>query len=64
MVKEIRQLFNQQFTDEKYKAYLDEMANIYPGHLEFRIAETPVFIPKWFTQKNAGCLRSRYRCHQ
>ena len=51
MVKEIRQLFNQQFTDEKYKAYLDEMANIYPGHLEFRIAETPVFIPKWFTQK-------------
>ena len=51
MVKEIRQLFNQQFTDEKYKAYLDDMANIYPGHLEFRIAETPVFIPKWFTQK-------------
>jgi hypothetical protein len=24
---------------------------VYPGHLDFRVAETPVFIPKWFTEK-------------
>lgn len=51
MIPELRQAFNQEFTKEKYKAYLDELNNIYPGHLEFRVAETPVFIPKWFEEK-------------
>src|SRR3954469_8978194 len=51
MVPAIRQRFNQQFTQEKYKALLDDIERLYPGQLDFRIAETPVFVPKAFTQK-------------
>jgi hypothetical protein len=51
MVPELRRKFNEAFTEEKYKAYVNELENIYPGHLEFRIAETPVFVSKDFTQK-------------
>jgi hypothetical protein len=51
MVPELRQQFNQSFTEEKYQAYLKDLDNIYPGHIDFRIAETPVFIPQWFTKK-------------
>ncbi len=54
MVPALRQLFNKGFTEEKYKAYIKDLSNIYPGHLDFRIAETPVFIPKWFTEKMLG----------
>lgn len=51
MVPELRKKYNQQFTEEKYKTYIDELQNIYPGQLEFRIAETPVFVSKEFTSK-------------
>lgn len=51
MVPELRKKYNQQFTLEKYKAYVEELENIYPTHLEFRIAETPVFVSKDFTGK-------------
>lgn len=51
MVPAQRQRFNQQFTDEKYQALLNDIHRLYPGQLDFRIAETPLFIPKEFTQK-------------
>src|SRR6476469_663675 len=51
MVPEIRKRFNAQFTEEKYKALLDEINRLYPGQLDFRVAETPIFVPKDFTQK-------------
>lgn len=51
MVLALREQFNQQFTEEKYAAYKEELSNIFPGHLDFRLAETPIFIPKLFTQK-------------
>lgn len=51
MVPQLRKKYNQQFTEEKYKTYIDELQNIYPGQLEFRIAETPVFVSKEFTSK-------------
>jgi hypothetical protein len=51
MQKELRRQFNINFSQEKYKAYLQELENLHPGTLEFRIAETPIFIPKDFTQK-------------
>ncbi len=54
MIKELRQEFNQNFSEEKYKSYLQEIENLHPGTLEFRIAETPIFIPKDFTQKMLG----------
>jgi hypothetical protein len=51
MVPELRQQFNQEFTEKKYEAYLKDLNNLYPGHLDFRVAETPVFIPKWFSER-------------
>jgi hypothetical protein len=51
MIPSIRQAYNEQFTEEKYKAYLLGLQKLYPGQLDFRVAETPVFVPKAFTEK-------------
>jgi hypothetical protein len=54
MQKELRQQFNANFSEEKYAAYLSELENLHPGTLDFKIAETPIFIPKEFTQQMLG----------
>lgn len=46
MVPEIRKAFNEQFNAEKYNSFIYEIESVYPGALDFRIAETPVFINK------------------
>ena len=51
MVPAIRKQFNANFTDEKYQAFLKELHAVHPGAIEFRVGETPVFVPKDFTQK-------------
>ncbi|HMO63027.1 MAG TPA: hypothetical protein PKC39_08765 [Ferruginibacter sp.] len=51
MQKELRRQFNQSFSITKYEAYLQQVQALQPGALDFRIAETPVFVPKAFTQK-------------
>lgn len=51
MISSLRRQYNDSFTTEKYKAYLSDLQNVYPGQLDFRVAETPLFIPAWFTQK-------------
>ena len=51
MIKELRKQFNQTFTKEKYKNFLDDLDSKHPGAIVFRIAETPIFIPKDFTSK-------------
>jgi hypothetical protein len=51
MISSIRQQYNEQFTEEKYRAYIKDLDQKYPGQLEFRVAETPIFVPKDFTQK-------------
>lgn len=51
MIAELRTQFNEQFSDEKYKSYIQELSDVYPGQMEFRLAETPVFVPKEFTEK-------------
>ena len=54
MIKELRQQFNANFTKEKYDAYMAKLENLHPGSLDFRNAETPVFVPKDFTKKMLG----------
>lgn len=54
MIKEMRTRFNNAFTKEKYNAYLAKVEALHPGALDFRNAETPVFIPKDFTQQMLG----------
>ena len=51
MQKELREAFNSQFTEEKYQAYLQQIEGLHPGALEFRNAETPIYVPKDFKQK-------------
>jgi hypothetical protein len=51
MVPALRKSFNENFTKKKYEDFLTELLNVHPGAIEFRVAETPVFIPKAFTQK-------------
>lgn len=51
MIDHIRNEFNSRFTQEQYEAYVAELANIFPGHLDFRVAETPVFVPHNFKEK-------------
>ena len=46
MVPAIRHTFNKEFSEDKYNAFLHEIQEGYPGALDFRIAETPVFINK------------------
>jgi len=51
MIKELRERFNKNFSKEKYDAYMAKLENLHPGALDFRNAETPVFVPKDFTKK-------------
>ncbi|MDE1192311.1 MAG: hypothetical protein PW786_09250 [Arachidicoccus sp.] len=56
MIPLIREKFNKDFSQEKYLHYLDELKKDFPGALDFRVAETPVFIDNTFKEKllNAG----------
>lgn len=46
MVQSLRNAFNETFTQEKYEGFLRELDTYYPGAIQFRLAETPVFIPR------------------
>ena len=45
MIPAPRQLFNAAFTPQRYQEMLADMDRRLPGQLDFRIAETPVFVP-------------------
>jgi len=51
MIPAIRKAFNENFIKEKYEAFLHDLDKQHPGEIEFRVAETPVFVPKDFTKK-------------
>ena len=51
MINDLRQQFNQNFTEEKYKNFLADLNSKHPGDIVFRVAETPIFISKGFTKK-------------
>ena len=51
MIPAFRKQFNQNFTGEKYNAFLSDLNAVHPGAIEFRVAETGIYIPKDFTQK-------------
>ena len=51
MIPSIRKSFNEKFTIDKYNAFLHAIKSKYPNSIEFRLAETPVFIDKAFKEK-------------
>lgn len=50
MIPAQRQKFNQQFTKEKYKNFMEMLEQGYP-EIPFRVAETPIFVPKALKEK-------------
>lgn len=51
MLDSARQTFNAAFSPETYQAFLADIDADLPGLLDFRVAETPVFVPKQLTDK-------------
>ena len=45
MVPEFRRAYNEAFMPEHYQQLLRTFEREYPGQLDFRVAETPVFLP-------------------
>ena len=58
MIPALRKQFNANFTNEKYQAFLKEVQAIHPGAIEFRLAETSIFVPKDFTKKMLGACEA------
>ena len=58
MVPAIRRDYNKNFTKEKYEAFLNDLNSVHPGAIEFRVAETPLFVPKEFTKKMLDACES------
>ncbi|WP_020604632.1 hypothetical protein [Spirosoma spitsbergense] len=51
MIQSVRQRYNEIFSPELYRAFLDRIEADLPGQLDFRVAESPVFVPKVLTDK-------------
>ena len=58
MIPQYRKKYNEEFSEEKYHAFLAEMDQHFPGQIEFRIAETPIFVPKDFIDKALSACES------
>ncbi len=46
MIPYVRQRYNQLFTEEKYLAFLKDLDQSFDFKIKFRIAETPIFVPR------------------
>ncbi|MBI1342559.1 MAG: hypothetical protein GC171_06480 [Terrimonas sp.] len=51
MIPALRKAFNENFSKDKYAAFLRELNAVHPDAIQFRVAETPLFVPKAFTAK-------------
>lgn len=51
MIPSVRKEYNAEFTAARYQAFLDELHAVHKDAIEFRVSETPVFVPKSFTKK-------------
>lgn len=50
MIASVREQYNRSFTPEKYEAFLRDIALAFDHEADFRIAETPVFIPEYLKE--------------
>ncbi len=58
MVLQLREEFNKNFTEKKYEEFLEDLNSKHPGDIVFRVAETPIFVPKDFTNKMIGACET------
>ncbi|MBI5471536.1 MAG: hypothetical protein HY961_04235 [Ignavibacteriae bacterium] len=50
MIPHLREYYNTNFTEAKYRSFLKRLDAVCGAHIEFRISETPVFIPSELMQ--------------
>lgn len=58
MVPAIRKQFNENFTDDTYRSFLADLNSKHPGAIEFRVAETPIFIDRILKNKILSACES------
>ncbi len=51
MIPSLREQYNAQFTEEKYQRFLQTLDAAVGAKIDFRVAETPVFLPKNLLQE-------------
>ena len=51
MFPSLRQTYNAAFSEEKYNEFIASIHSDWPNQLEFRVAETPVFVPQSLKNK-------------
>jgi hypothetical protein len=51
MIPSLRKRYNEEFTAGEYTAFLEDLDRSHPGALDFRVAETPLFVPAHFTKQ-------------
>lgn len=51
MIPSIRSEYNSKFSQEKYQAFLKDMNSVFNYDIDFRISETPVFVPKYLAKR-------------
>ena len=55
MITSIRKSYNENFTKEHYENFLKALDQEFPGAIDFRVAETPVFIDKEIRDRMIDC---------
>jgi hypothetical protein len=58
MIPSLRQTYNAAFTPERYQEMLADIAQQLPGQLDFRVAESPVFVPAALRDKLSAASES------
>jgi len=51
MIPYLREKYNREFSKSRYELFLKDLQSVHPDALQFRVAETPIFVPKGFTGK-------------
>lgn len=51
MITHLREQFNRSFTEDRYSSFVDELNTVVKYPTDFRISETPIFIPDDLTQR-------------
>ena len=51
MISEIREKYNEEFSEELYQEFLEDINTAFNHPITFRVAESPVFFPAYFKDK-------------
>lgn len=58
MIPSAREKFLKSFSTQRYEEFLKALNNVHPGQIDFRVAETPVFVPADFKNKMLDACES------